>query len=370
MKPLLIMCSCAALLTIISGCKTIETVSNPVSESRAEPLQAISAKSGHNDRNAAGMAHNEKTHGKMAQDRQAILAMQGNYKVSFNFKETVALKAGYALKAPKSSGAHEIVRLIRDDPGYISLQHILVVGSDEKHPVKHWRQDWIYEPDYIYTFVGFNSWKKQMLSPAERQGKWAQLVYQVDDSPRYAALSEWKHENGVSAWTSPPNMRPLPRRDMTIRDDYQAILAVNRHAITPDGWVHEQDNTKLILTGDNPQALVREVGVNHYQRFDDFAISIGEDYWADTQDYWSGVRDIWTGIQNKNSAFGLTLQGETTALYMALMDMTDKIDAKDLTVEEAVQEAGSIIELYTTTDIESSIANAKSSARQLDNDAY
>lgn len=307
---------------------------------------------------------------KIAQDRQAILAMAGNYKVTFDFTETVPLQANYELGEPKLSGGYEVVRVIRNDPHFISLQHILVVGKDKKFPVKHWRQDWVYEPSYVYDFVGFNSWKKRELSRPERKGKWAQFVYQVDDSPRYSAAAEWTHKNGISAWASPQNMRPLPRRDMTTRDDYHGMMAMNRHVITPFGWVHEQDNTKLILTGDTPQALVREVGINTYRKFDDFDIAIADDYWADTKDYWVGVRNLWTDLEADNDAFGLTIQGEPTDLYMPLLEMTDKIEDDDLTVAEAVIKAAGIIESFTTLDVEASIAEAKQKARTLQAESY
>ena len=43
-------------------------------------------------------------------DREAILAMAGDYKVTFDFQETVALTDGYELKEDKLSGGYEIVR--------------------------------------------------------------------------------------------------------------------------------------------------------------------------------------------------------------------------------------------------------------------
>lgn len=307
---------------------------------------------------------------KITRDRQAILAMQGDYKVSFDFTETVPLQAGYKLKNPKLSGGHEAVRVIRDEPGFISLQHILVVGGDKKFPVKHWRQDWVYEPAYVYDFIGFNSWKKRNLSASERKGKWAQFVYQVDDSPRYSAAAEWTHENGVSSWASPQNMRPLPRRDMTTRDDYHGMMAMNRHVITPFGWVHEQDNTKLILTGETPQALVREVGINTYQKSDDFEVNIADEYWASTKDYWAGVRDVWSKMEAENKAFGLTIQGEPEALYMPILEMTDKVEEEGLSISEAVLEAAAVIETYTTQDIEASVAKAMQEARILSSEIY
>src|ERR1700755_916900 len=89
----------------------------------------------------------------------------------------------------------------------------------------------------------------------------AQTVYQVEDSPRYGAVGAWTHANGVSQWTPPAEMRPLPRRDMTTRNDYDAMLAVNRHTITPIGWVQEEENSKVVLQG-NAKTIVREIGIN------------------------------------------------------------------------------------------------------------
>ncbi len=296
----------------------------------------------------------------LKQDKGAILAMAGTYKVTFHFEETVSFKEGYELKTPKDSGGYETVYVIQNDPGFISLQHILVVGKDKQFPVKHWRQDWIYEPEYIYEFVGFNSWRKKVLSEEERRGKWAQVVYQVDDSPRYAALGTWEHKYGVSSWAG-RNLRPLPRRDMTTRDDYDALDITNRHAITFEGWVHEQDNTKLVLRGDKPVAITREIGVNTYKSFDDYNLAIADDYWAATKDYWAGVRATWTALEEKNDAFGLTLQGEPQDLYSDLLDLATEVEEGEKETAVAITEAGKVIENYTTTDIETSIKEAKAS---------
>ncbi|MDX1581616.1 MAG: DUF6607 family protein, partial [Alphaproteobacteria bacterium] len=83
--------------------------------------------------NEAAAAEQEgKSLTKFEQDRQAILAMAGNFQVTFDFEETVPLAKGYALKDPKISKGHEIVRVIEDRGDRISLQHILVVGDEKK----------------------------------------------------------------------------------------------------------------------------------------------------------------------------------------------------------------------------------------------
>ncbi|MGD9850580.1 MAG: DUF6607 family protein [Nitrospirales bacterium] len=158
---------------------------------------------------------------KFQRDRRAILAMAGNYRVTFDFRETVSFVEGYQLKKPYEADGHDIVRVIRDDGDVISLQHILVVDGiwEDQMPIKHWRQDWVYEPSQLFEYVGRHVWRTHQLDEAERRGNWAQLVYQVDDSPRYAAVAAWAHRHGESSWTSPATWRPLPRRERTKRDD-------------------------------------------------------------------------------------------------------------------------------------------------------
>lgn len=286
-------------------------------------------------------------------DREAILAMVGDYKVTFDFTETVAFQEGYELKEPYITGGYEIVRVVEDTGTMISLQHILVVGDGEKMPemaIKHWRQDWIYEPADVMDFVGANTWQKRKLSAEERAGKWAQIVYQVDDAPRYAAVAAWDHKHGISAWTSPPSWRPLPRRDATKRDDYHVVVATNRHAITPDGWVHEQDNAKLRLTGEKPQVLANEIGVNTYTHFDGFKVEIGTDYWEKTQDFWRLVRLEWENQFEANDTVGLTLLGEPSEMYMEILGIASEVASGEASADKAGADAVAVIRSYVTTD--------------------
>ena len=44
-------------------------------------------------------------------------------------------------------------------------------------------------------------------------------------------------------------VRPLPRRESSVRDDYDVLIGHNRHTIVPSGWVHEEENYKVVLDG-------------------------------------------------------------------------------------------------------------------------
>jgi hypothetical protein len=237
-------------------------------------------------------------------DRKSILAMAGEFRVRFAFDETAALSPGYSPREAQRSGGTEWVEVIKDDGAEISLQHILVLkGKDRVHVVKHWRQDWHYQPTELLRFRGKGRFEREPVNEAASRGRWSQTVYEVDDAPRYAGIGRWVHEDGVDAWTSDLTLRPLPRREYTRREDYQAIEAINRHSLTPAGWIHEQDNMKLVIdSAGKRHALAREYGINSYTRIKDFDFSAGRDYWKRTSDYWARVRGQWRlGIAEQRS---------------------------------------------------------------------
>ncbi|MAS95868.1 MAG: hypothetical protein CMO55_21905 [Verrucomicrobiales bacterium] len=239
-------------------------------------------------------------------DRKAILAMSGEYRVSFDFEETVSLQPGYELKEPYHEEATELVIVVEDTPQRIALQHILAVGGGRR-VVKHWKQIWTWEDTRIIEFQGRDQWKVQELSPEEVSGTWSQLVTQVDDSPRYESFGKWQHDGGYSRWQSEVTARPLPRREHTKRDDYQVLLAVNRHALTPDGWVHEQDNLKQVVD-ENGQAIkyiAREIGVNRYTKTDTADFTKAKEYWESTRQFWGDVSSFWDEVEKTRDHYSI-----------------------------------------------------------------
>jgi len=226
--------------------------------------------------------------------------MAGEYVVTFAFDETVALEAGYERRPPKRSGASELVIVVEDEPGQIVLQHLLLVGgSDGNRVIKHWRQDWTYQAEQRLEFVDDQTWRLVELDPERSQGSWTQCVFEVSDAPRYCGTGSWNHRYGNATWTSDRTWRPLPRRDYTIREDYTALNVENRHTITPEGWTHEQDNSKVVrVNGQTEAVLVREFGFNNYIRNEDTDFSAAYDYWNETKGYWAQVRRTWQDHYN------------------------------------------------------------------------
>ena len=227
-----------------------------------------------------------------AADRQAILAMAGEFDVDFAFDETVALLPGYARKDPKRSGADEVVLLIADSGDHIVLQHLLIVG--EGNVIKHWRQDWTFEAEHRLEFSDDQTWALVDIPRQKTAGAWTQCVYGVADTPRYCGTGKWNHRYGHATWTSDRSWRPLPRREYTTREDYNALNVENRHTVTPEGWTHEQDNSKVVRVGGNTETvLVREFGFNNYKNTSDFDFTPAYEYWDRTDGYWATVRKTW-----------------------------------------------------------------------------
>ena len=128
-----------------------------------------------------------------------------------------------------------------------------------------------------------------------------QTVYQVDESPRYASLGKWQHTGSFSTWLSAETWRPLPRREWSVRQDYQVLAGTNRHTILANGWVQEENNLKAVLTQsrelDRSRPYVgREYGVARYERIRDADFAAADSYYERTKEFWDQVRDRWSRI--------------------------------------------------------------------------
>ena len=239
---------------------------------------------------------------------------------------------GFEADQPYQSWATEVIDVIEDTGDRIVLQHVIVmeyvdVDGNIQGPVvqKHWRQDWVWQDTTIHAYSGDDSWAEQIFSADEVAGRWSQAVYQVDDSPRYEALGDWVHLANYSAWTSDDTWRPLPRRESSVRDDYNVLIGTNRHTITPTGWVHEENNLKVLLDDAGASAawesvLARELGINRYEVIEGFDFSARDTYWQATADFWTDVRAEWARIYAENENFSLEVPDGAAPLFAPMFE--------------------------------------------------
>jgi len=263
----------------------------------------------------------------IARDHASILAMQGEYTVDFAFDETVLLTPGYERAPAMRSAGNEVVIVVEDSPLRIVLQHLLV-DAKSGHVTKHWRQDWVYEARNRFEFSADQTWQVRTIPAAINQGAWTQCVYEVSDAPRYCGTGTWSYDNNVPTWTSDISWRPLPRREYTKRSDYNALAVVNRHTLTPNGWTHEQFNTKVQRNADGSQVeIAREFGFNDYLRTTEVDFSPARDYWKGTAGYWARVRQRWDGFLTQAPGVHLKTKIDGMAMIIPLFTQADDIQS-------------------------------------------
>ena len=260
------------------------------------------------------------TNAQKKQDIEAIKEMCGCFEIDFKFSETFQYSndSNYSKSKNYNAKALEYAKLIKDEKGHISIQHLLVMGD---YIIKHWRQDWIFQNRDLLKYDGNNNWKYISKTKKDVKGQWTQKVFQVDDSPRYEGSATWVHADGKSYWEN-SSYAPLPRREYTKRNDYNIMIRGNRHEITKDGWVHDQDNFKVVKDSESDSELIiaSEKGINSYTRVDESNCKEAIKWWDENNEKWLLVLEKWNSIYSKKDDISLRQSVENKPLFSFLFD--------------------------------------------------
>lgn len=284
---------------------------------------------------------------KMKEDKAAILDMCGCYKVSFDFAETFAADTAYEFYDNYSSGALEWAFPVKEEDDFIQIQHLLIVGEDMI--VKHWRQDWIYENTDLYVYNGDTNWKYKKLEAKDAKGQWTQKVFQVDDSPRYEGSATWVHADGRHYWESVADA-PLPRREYTQRDDYNVMVRRNRHEITDTGWLHEQDNNKVMRQAGTDTYIASEKGWNTYTKVDDSECVAATKWWATNNPFWADVRTVWDEVFASKKDLTLHERVDRKVMYRKIFALGEELSGDNYDQQKALSGVREIIQSYIASD--------------------
>jgi len=257
------------------------------------------------------------------QDIAAIKGQCGCHEVDFKYVETFSPDKQYQFKDRYVAKGTEWVFVDEEatapgKPPKIVIQHLLV--ANDTMIIKHWREDWEYQNTSLLTFDQNAAWKRQPLSPQQAKGQWTQKVFEVDDSPRYEGSATWVHADGRHYWESTVDA-PLPRREYTKRHDYNVMRRTNHHEITPSGYVHEQDNDKIMRSEAGDQLLAQEKGLNVYTRTDEKKCQAAKDWWIKNRAYWVDVRTMWDEVLIKRNAVALKGQVKGNVLMHELNEL-------------------------------------------------
>lgn len=262
-------------------------------------------------------------------DQKAIKSMCGCYDVKFNFAETFQFSKEENYKPSKTKYDYglEWVELVEDQENKIVLQHILIVGDTSI--VKHWRQDWEFENTKFYNFNKDLTWNFETKPKNAVKGQWTQRVYQVDDSPRYEGSATWNHVDGRHFWTNTTDA-PLPRREHTIRSDYNVLRRTNTHEIVKEGWIHNQDNDKIVRNDGKDVLLAKEKGLDTYTKVDNSKCLVAQNYWKKNASLWKKVRDKWDVIFANDKNLVMQKTADKTPLFMKLFELKPTASREDV----------------------------------------
>jgi hypothetical protein len=218
-----------------------------------------------------------------------ILKMQGCFDVTFEFKE-VETRAGSHASTDYFAKAKELVVVEKNTTDEIHLQHILITRGGI---IKHWRQEWYNASNKTHTLMSHtlpNTWEAKEFS--QQENSWIQYVGNTDDAPRYSCAAVW-----IGNTWSCTDLAPLPRREYTKRNDYNMMNRGNLVEVTEAGWVHAQDNQKLLMSDVNMAMLVgREIGKNTYSKINDEQCAEGLKFWEKRRNHWFVVQEMWRHI--------------------------------------------------------------------------
>jgi hypothetical protein len=287
-------------------------------------------------------------------DKQNVDKLCGCFEVEFKYAETFSPDKNYKFHDREEiSGGTEYVFPVEVSDKKIVMQHLLVVT--DSMIIKHWREDWTYENPVVWKYKGDKRWVKEKVDPAQVKGKWTQAVWEVSDAPRYQGSSEWVQMDNQTFWQNTVDA-PLPRREYSVRNDYNVLRRGNRLVITADGYIHQQDNQKIIRKDGKDQLLVEEKGLNTYKRIDESQCAAAKAYWEKNKDYWTKVRKTWEDYVNTHSTVELKTQVGGKVLHDHLFEMAKQYAAGTIKSGEIDAKIKSSIEMYIGQDDKKAVA--------------
>ncbi|WP_341228516.1 DUF6607 family protein [uncultured Arcticibacterium sp.] len=234
-------------------------------------------------------------------DIEAIKGQCGCMNITFKYAETFAPDTAYEFHDRYLEHATEYVFVVEESANKVVIQHLLAIN--DTMVVKHWREDWTYRDPHLLSFNTANDFRYSNISNSNFKNGWTQKVYGTQDELRYAGTGEWAHINGKSVWESTADAA-LPRREYSHRKDYNVMKRGNRIHVTDKGYLHEQDNDKIIRAeGKEDVLLASEKGYNDYVRTDMSKCAATKAWWEKNKGYWQDVRAAWDKVENEHKSF-------------------------------------------------------------------
>jgi len=107
--------------------------------------------------------------------------------------------------------------------------------------------------------------------------------------------------------------------------------------MTDYGWLHEQNNRKIVRSEEGDKVLVEERGLNKYVKIEDAKCQAAIDWWNEHEAYWKLVRDSWDESYAKGDDLKITKKVNNKMLWQALFALGKEESANVTTDAPAVR---------------------------------
>ena len=107
----------------------------------------------------------------------------------------------------------------------------------------------------------------------------------------------------------------------------------NRHEIVAEGWIHNQDNDKIVrAAGSEDFVLAQEKGYNTYTKVEDADCQAAQDYWVEHGAKWEAVRNGWDNLFAKQADIELKDKVDEKPLFSYMFGLEDSVTTEEVEV--------------------------------------
>ena len=96
----------------------------------------------------------------------------------------------------------------------------------------------------------------------------------------------------------------------------------NRHEFIKKGWVHEQDNQKILSQGH--VVVAEEKGYNTYTKVDDAQCESARVWWQDNHHVWNFIQQHWNELYATKTELKFKSKVDGKTLWMNLFAWADE----------------------------------------------
>ena len=108
------------------------------------------------------------------------------------------------------------------------------------------------------------------------------------------------------------------------------MCSSDEHSPDPrPGWVHEQQNTKLVIDRETVTPIINEHGNNTYEQVDDAECAEAAEWWTKRQATWDQIQSAWIDVRAQHQTYSVDTMGGVFPLWMRLFWLAKTLPAKE-----------------------------------------